>query len=218
MSNTSSTVPASQAQTVAIAILLRPQGRRGELLAEPLTDLDEVFAHGRTVQLQSSTPKTPLLTSRVLEDCWRPTGRNAGRLVLKLSDCNSINDAEALAGCQLLIPAAEMPVLDHDTFFVGDLIGCAFFDGTRQVGSIIDIEFPVGSDGRRLDDAAPLLAVQLDSADEPVLVPFIRAWLDQVDLDARRVTMHLPEGLLVGGELVGEAEADELDGESPDAV
>lgn len=198
-------------------MLLRPQGRRGELLAEPLTDLAEVFAKGRTVHMAGTTLEPTVgEASRVLEDCWTPTGRNAGRLVMKLSGCESINDAEALAGRRVLIPADEMPQLDADTFFVSDLVGCSFFDGDEQLGTIVDLEFPVGSDGRRLDDAAQLLVVEIPGEDEPVLVPFIRAWLDRVDVAARRVTMHLPEGL-VSGEEIGDEEGSK-DTEHDDAV
>jgi 16S rRNA processing protein RimM len=201
LSGLSITTPTSSitGSWIAIATLLRPQGRRGELLAEPLTDLAEVFAKGRTLHMAGAAlePAAGEVT-RVLEDCWTPTGRNAGRLVLKLSGCESINDAEALAGRRVLIPADEMPKLDADTFFVSDLVGCAFFDGANQLGTIVDLEYPVGSDGRRLDDAAQLLVVETPGGDEPVLVPFIRAWLESIDVTARRVTMHLPEGLVSG--------------------
>jgi 16S rRNA processing protein RimM len=199
---------------MAVATLLRPQGRRGELLAEPLTDLSEIFSAGRPVVLAAAgTLPKPESTTRTIEDHWLPTGKNAGRLVLKLSGCESIGEAEALAGLQVLVAAAEMPALDADTFFVGDLLGCGFFDGETQAGTIVDVEFPTGPDGRtRLEDAAPLLAVELAAGGEPVLVPFVRAWLESVDLAAKRVVMHLPEGLLGEAESAGaESEGEEDD-------
>jgi 16S rRNA processing protein RimM len=191
-----------------LAQLMRPQGRRGELLAQPLSDLPGLFAAGTATRLAAGTSSTPESTSELLriEDHWFPTGKNAGRIVLKLSGCDSIDAAEALAGRQLLIPSAAMPALDSDTFFVADLVGCTLFDGDIPVGTITGLEFPTGPDGRtRLEDAAPLLAVsgvppgdassQTEAA-EPMLVPFVRAWLESVDVPARRITMHLPEGLL----------------------
>ena len=48
-----------QNQWAAIAVLLRPQGRRGELLADPLTDLPELFASGRSVWLASAVADAP---------------------------------------------------------------------------------------------------------------------------------------------------------------
>jgi 16S rRNA processing protein RimM len=197
---------------IAVATLLRPQGRRGELLAEPLSDVAEVFVAGRKVMLSGKQ-----MEPRTLEEHWTPTGRNAGKIVLKLSGCESINDAEALAGRTVLIPAEEMPKLDDDTYFVGDLVGCAFFNGDEPAGRIVDVEFPVGSDGRRIEDAALLLVVEVVAGEEPVLVPFIRAWLHHVDVEERRVVMHLPEGLLTGdGEAVG-AEGDDAEGDAEDS-
>jgi 16S rRNA processing protein RimM len=217
------TIAASAPRWVAIARLLRPQGRRGELLADPLTDLPEVFQPGREVTLALAGVASPLPAQPTLrvEEAWSPTGKNAGRIVLKLSGCDSITAAEAFAGRDLLIPAAELPALEPGAFFVAELLGCELYDGRVLAGIIVDVQFPTSPDGRtRLEDAAPLLAIQLPhpaqphpaqpsnnlesepkSTPEPVLVPFIRAWLESVDLPARRIVMNLPAGLL--GEVEG---------------
>jgi 16S rRNA processing protein RimM len=206
----------SQSGWVSLARLLRPQGRRGELLADPLSDLPDIFAADRELFLAAPDAKTPPPSAPTLriEEHWFPTGKNAGRVVLKLSGCDTISAAEALAGKQLFIPAHDLPTLDPDTFFVGDLVGCTVYNVATPIGTIVDIEFATGPDGRtRLEDAAPLLAVQLTlpatlpraapaeapeplDLPEPILIPFVRAWLDSVDIPARRITMHLPEGLL----------------------
>jgi 16S rRNA processing protein RimM len=185
-----------------IATLLRPQGRRGELLSEPLTDLPEIFQPGREVYLAAAGAPTPAATPVTLEDAWHPTGKNAGRVVLKLSHSNSITEAETLAGKQLLIPADALPQLDADTYFVGDLIGCTLHvvsepDAAIPAGTIVEVQFATAPDGRtRLEDAAPLLGVETTPGEEPILIPFVRAWLVSVDIAAKRVVMNLPPGLL----------------------
>ena len=194
----------SNSNWVAIAQLLRPQGRRGELLAEPLTSLNELFAPGTQVWLSAANATAPrdAASSLTLEEHFFPTGKNAGRIVIKLSGCDSINSAEVLAGQQLLVPATAMPVLDADTFFVGDLLGCTLFDGDQPIGTVVDLQYATAPDGRtRLEDAAPLLAITPISTTptedpEPTLIPFVRAWLDNVDLPNKRIQMHLPPGLL----------------------
>jgi len=196
---------------VPIALLLRPQGRRGEILSEPLSDLADIFVTGTSVALalkDAATPK-PEAQPLILEEHWFPTGKNAGRIVLKLSGCDSISQAEALSGHQLLVPAASLPALAPDTFFVGDLLGCDLYDASApdasvRVGRVVDVQFATGPDGRtRLEDAAPLLGIELlsstpteDEDPDPVLIPFVRAWLDTVDIPARRIVMRLPAGLL----------------------
>ena len=188
-----------------IARLLRPQGRRGELLADPLSDLPDLFARNREVLLAAANASAPAPGTLPLhiEEHFFPTGKNAGRVVLKLSGCDSISAAELLAGQQLFIPTAELPPLDPGTFFVGDLLGCTLYDSASPntpAGTVTDVEFATGPDGRtRLEDAAPLLSVELAGqapGAEPILVPFVLAWIDTIDIAARRITMHLPEGLL----------------------
>ena len=187
-----------------IARLLRPQGRRGELLADPLSDLPNLFAPNREVLLAPATSAAPAPNTLPLhiEEHFFPTGKNAGRVVLKLAGCDSINAAELLAGQQLFLPTDQLPPLEPGTFFVGDLLGCTLYDAASPntpAGTVVDVEFATAPDGRtRLEDAAPLLSVELASHpnSEPILVPFVLAWIDTIDVAARRITMHLPEGLL----------------------
>jgi len=189
-------------QWTAVAVLLRPQGRRGELLADPLTDMPEIFAAGRSLWPASPTADAPTADTSplTLEEHFFPTGRNAGRIVLKLSGCDSISAAEQLAHQQLFVPASDLPALEDGAFFVGDLIGCELFNGETVAGTITGVEFPTTPDGRsRIEDAAPLLALDLPNASadaEPTLVPFVHDWIDSVDLAAKRIVMHLPDGLL----------------------
>ncbi len=200
---------------VPAAQILRPQGRRGELLID-LHGGADVFSPGRKLWLAKSEDGTPPFSGeRVVEHAWEPTGKNAGRLVIKLMGVETISDAEALARQFLLVRSSDLPPLDEDTFRVRDLIGCSLFDGDQLAGTVIDIQFPVGADGRtRLQDAPDLLAVEPVQAEgqagpesgprpvpgseqgpEPVLVPFVRAWLDEVNTRAKRIRMHLPPGL-----------------------
>jgi 16S rRNA processing protein RimM len=192
------------------ARLLRPQGRRGELLAEPLSDLPGLFVAGRRVSIAATTTDASLETA--IESVWSPTGRNAGRVVLKLVGVDTISAAELLGRRELLVLASDLPALEPDTWFVRDLVGCQLFDGTNLIGEITGVEYPMSADGRtRLPDAAPLLEVtgasdprsnpshsfsDTHSHVEPILIPFIKSWLDSVDLEKKRLVMHLPSGLV----------------------
>lgn len=206
--------PSSAASWTPAARLLRPQGRRGELLAEPLSDLLGIFEPGRRVSVAAAGAAPAIETT--IESQWSPTGRNAGRVVLKLAGVDSISAAELLAGRELLVLSSDLPALEPDTWFVRDLLGCQLFDGSSLVGEITGVEYPMAPDGRtRLSDAAPLLEVMPiadprsntnslspdpQSHPAPALIPFIRAWLDSVDLKQRRIVMHLPPGLVDLGE------------------
>jgi len=190
-------------QWTLVAVLLRPQGRRGEILADPLTDLPEIFSPGRSFWLAPAAASAPSADAAplTLEEHWFPTGRNAGRIVLKLSGCDTISAAEQLAQHQLFIRASDLPALEDGAFFVGDLIGCQLFNGETLAGTISAVEFATTPDGRsRIEEAAPLLAVDLPNSApdaEPTLVPFVQDWIVSIDLAAKRIVMHLPDGLLI---------------------
>ena len=191
---------------------------------------------GRRLWLAARKDDVPLSDqAHELHNAWQPSGRNAGRVVLKLDGTDSISAAEALAGKFLLLPTSALPPLDPGSFRVRDLIGCALYDRDRCAGTVIDVQFPVAADGRtRLEDAPDLLVVELpgivaslgivespvasksqaataasagpasdvlaaatplEKETEPVLVPFVQAWLLAVDIAAKRILMQLPPGL-----------------------
>ena len=198
---------------IAVAQLLRPQGRHGELLAELHADVALLIA-GCRLWVAAREDCLPFPdAARDLESAWQPTGRNAGRIVLKLRGTDSISAAEALAGQFLLLPLSALPPLAPYTFRVRDLVGCALYDSDQHTGTVVDVQFPVAADGRtRLEDAPDLLVIEpvisavqavaaAESAEmETVLVPFVQAWLLDLDLAAKRISMRLPPGLFTSAE------------------
>jgi 16S rRNA processing protein RimM len=183
---------------IVLAHLLRPQGRKGELLAELLTDFPERFGERERVFLAAPGFDGDASEAREAKvvGFWLPVGKNEGRIVLQFNGVDTISDAEALAGKDVLVPLEERLPLDEDAAYISELIGCTVFDGGVSVGTVEDIQFAMTPDGgRRLEEAAPLLLVRSDEADE-ILIPFAKAFLVKVDTGARRIDMTLPEGLV----------------------
>lgn len=181
---------------VWLARLRRPQGRKGEVFAEILTDFPEKFAERRQLWLLpedvSGTAQriTPGAAPRAVELAahWL----HKGGIVLHFVGIDSISAAETLAGQVVAIPRAERVALDEDEVYIGDLIGCALLDlganGTSEpalVGQIEDVDRTAGP--------VPLLVVQGQAGE--VLVPFAKSYLRKLDLEGKRVEMALPEGL-----------------------
>jgi 16S rRNA processing protein RimM len=179
-------------QWVTLARIVRPQGRRGEVLSDLLTDFPEQFTQQPQVSLL--TPAAARISATV-ESHWMPTGRSAGRIVLKFAGTDSISDAEKLAGYQVQIQSDQRLKLDDETYYVEDLIGCILVDGENEIGTIDDLHFPLDSEGRRIQDAASLFVVRRANGDE-LLIPFANAFIRNIDTKARRIEMNLPGGLL----------------------
>lgn len=188
----------SQTSWVVLAHLLRPQGRKGELLAELLTDFPEKFEERSKVFLAPSGFDGESSSARQAEVVghWLPVGKNVGRIVLQFAGIESISDAEKLAGLDVMVPREKRVELAEDAAYTSDLIGCTVFDNASEVGVVTDVQFAVTPDGaRRLEDAAPLLVVTAADGGE-VLVPFAKAFLVSMDVARKRIEMALPEGLL----------------------
>lgn len=173
---------------VHLARLIRPQGRRGEVLAEILTDFPERFAEMRNAFLWRGTnlPATPA----IIEQSWL----HKGKVVLKFAQVDTISAAEALRGAELVIPAEERVALDPDAVYISDLIGCRLVDlqpagpaDQSVVGTIQDVI--------QQEKTADLLIVAAEGGRE-YAIPFAKAYLVRVDLAGRRVEMNLPSGLL----------------------
>lgn len=183
---------------ITLAHLLRPQGRKGEVLAELFTDFPERFDDRTRVFLAKpglSSTETEAREISVISH-WLPVGRNHGRIVLGFEGIDSIDKAEELGGLDVLIPASERVELEEDAEYVSDLIGCVVYDNGVAVGTVTDVEFPTTSDGtRRLEDAAPLLSVQTEAGDE-VLIPYVQSFLVALLPEQKRIDMVLPAGLI----------------------
>jgi 16S rRNA processing protein RimM len=188
----------SASSWIVLAHLLRPQGRKGELLAELLTDFPERFEEQRRVFLAAPNFAGKEAEARAAEvvSFWLPVGKNEGRIVLQFAGIDSITTAEGLAGLDVIVPYEERVPLDEESEYISDLIGCMVYDGSIAVGVIDDVQFPTTPDGgRKLAEAAPLLVVLSADGDE-ILIPFAKAFLVGVKVREKRVDMVLPEGLV----------------------
>lgn len=168
---------------VVIARLLRPQGRRGEILADLLTDFPEKFAERR--QLWISSGRDGSRRELQLESFWM----HKGRIVLKFSGIDSISDAEPLAGMLVEIPHSQRASLDSGSFYVADLVGCTVVEvsfAPSNIGTIEEVEQGAGS--------APILIVRQASRQHEI--PFATEYIVRFDPDRRVLEMKLPVGLL----------------------
>ncbi|MGA7525301.1 MAG: ribosome maturation factor RimM [Acidobacteriaceae bacterium] len=180
-----------RAPWVLLARLVRPQGRRGELTAEVLTDFPERFHQRRRLTLIPPERVGTRPREVELENFWFLRSR----IVLKFRGIDSINEAEAIRGYTVAVPAEERAPLDPGSVYAGDLIGCHVIDlnhASLDVGEIADLD-------RGSSSSTELLVVHrrgLQGPDREVLIPLVKEYLVHIDPEHRRVEMRLPDGLL----------------------
>jgi len=170
----------SGGEFITLALVIKIQGRRGEVAVELHTGVPDRFREGMRLW---ALLKTGERREVAVEDLWP----HKGFLVLKFEGVETISDAEPLVGAELQLPRSERAELEPGWTYLSDLIGCTVFDGAREIGPIEDVQFGAGE--------APLLIVP-GAAKLPYEIPFAEAYLEKVDLERKQVRMRLPEGLL----------------------
>jgi 16S rRNA processing protein RimM len=197
--------PEQDSEWVWLARIRRPQGRKGEVFADILTDFPEKFADRRRLWLladpeSARAASNPAPREVELQAHWL----HKGGIVLHFAQYDSISAAETLAGSIVAIPIAERARLSDDEVYIADLIGCALFDVAKSEAAGTEADRPVSvgqvligqiEDVDRTAGPVALLVVRGAKSEEEILIPFAKSYLRAIDLAAKRVEMALPEGL-----------------------
>lgn len=192
---------AIKSQWVQVARILRPRGNKGEVVAELLTDFPARFSNVKRVFVRKGQGEARPIE---LQNFW--VDRNRPRTgVFHFAGSVDISDAEALRGCDVLLPFSERVSLPAGQYFVTDLIGCTVFEvqgvetklaspacaleeAAHVVGTVRDVFFP----GEGLA-GTPLL--QVDTPNGELLLPLAEEICRRIDVAGRRIEVRLPEGL-----------------------
>jgi 16S rRNA processing protein RimM len=205
-------VPDQDHDWTLLAHIRRPQGRKGEVFADILTDFPEKFAERRRLWLvREDTPapndmgapgpshsgigetsfpnlKPPIKppVEVQLTNHWL----HKGGIVLHFEGVDSITAAEALKGLYAAIPRIERAPLADGEAYISDLVGCLLVDVAhpepKVVGPIEDVDRSAG----------PVALLVVQGPNGETLIPFAQDYLRRIDLESRRVEMALPEGLV----------------------
>ncbi len=167
---------------LAIARILRPQGRKGEVAAEILTDFPARFQHLQKVFLEvpGQTPKP------IKVECAWP---HKGRIILKISGTDSIESASGLRGLQVFVPWEQRTPLPPHHYYRCELYGCRVVwerEG-REIGTVVEVESTGGVD---------VLHVRRSDGKNEVLIPLAQEICTRIDLASQTITIDPPEDLL----------------------
>ncbi|MBL8204428.1 MAG: 16S rRNA processing protein RimM [Blastocatellia bacterium] len=170
---------AQSEQLISIARIARPQGVRGEVIADILTDFPDRFAELTEVAL--------LRDGRVLGIFELEQHRfHKGRVLLKFAGYDDADSAEGLRGASVVIDREELIELEEDEYYLFDLEGCEVvtIDG-QSLGTVV-----------RVNDygAAPVLMVKNQTRE--FLIPLTRDICPDVDIDHKKIVVNPPQGLL----------------------
>lgn len=169
---------------LVVGHLTKPHGTRGDLLVQPLTDRpEEVFEAGRRVILGDETGsmgespiEAEVLAGRSYKRGW----------MITLEGVEDRTSAEDLTGRYLLVPAEERGEPAEGEFFYHQLLGLTVETVTGEtVGRV-----------REVYETEPRHMLEVKGESGLHLVPFDRRIVKAVELEAGRLVIDPPEGLL----------------------
>lgn len=171
-------------QLVPVGRITKPHGLKGELKFVPFLVDDEILTCLNQIYLE---------TSRGSPTQWQVESlRGSGaKLILKLKGCNSIEDAEDLAGQTLSAPREEFAELPEGEYYRFDILGLDVFDEKGLgYGKVTDVIVTGSNDVYIVSDGK-----------KEILLPMIDEVIKKIDLKERKLIFHIIEGLLENDEV-----------------
>jgi 16S rRNA processing protein RimM len=162
---------------VCVGIVTGAHGVRGAVRLKSFTaEPEDIAAYG---PLEDETGERRF--------ALRLVGNAKGVLIAAIAGIDDRDRAEALRGLRLYLPRAALPPPEEEEYYHADLIGleATLADGTA-LGTVRAV-YDFGA-GDTLEIAR--------ASGPPVLVPFTRAVVPDIDLDAGRLVIDPPAGLL----------------------
>jgi len=163
---------------VVIGLLRRAHGVRGEVSAQPVSDMPERFkALERVLVRHGGTTR---------EVAVEGVRRKGGSVLLKLEGVDDRTAAEALTGAEIGVGRNDVCPIPEGTYYVFDLIGCRVVGkDDRDIGLIDDVWKTPAND---------VFAVKTASGE--VLIPVVQSVVKEIDLRRKIVKIEEIEGLL----------------------
>jgi 16S rRNA processing protein RimM len=165
---------------IAVGVIRRPHGVRGEASVEPWTDSVDRFAELHRVTLVSPDESS---TREAEIESFRPHG---DRALIKFAGIERPEDLQTLQNWTVEIPEDEARQLAEDEYFLHDLVGLTLVDANGRERGVV-IEAYEGGGGVLLNVKRP------DGSKYEV--PFAREICTEIDLEQKRIRVQFPEGL-----------------------
>lgn len=162
-----------------VGAITQTHGLRGEVKVFPTTDDVKRFKKLKEVILDTGKEKMLLEIESV---------RFFKQLViLKFKGFDNINDIERYKGKNLYVTRENAVKLKKDEYFIADLIGVEIYDETDSPIGVLENVITTG--------ANDVYEIALSDGRD-LLLPAIKQCILEVDMEKRRMKIHILDGLL----------------------
>ncbi len=161
----------------AIGRVLRPHGIRGELRVEILTDFPERVGELRYVYVGARHRRNRLQSARP----------HRGALLIKLEGCDDRNAAELLRGALIHVALEDAVPLEEGEYYHFQVLGVQVeTEAGEPLGEVVEVLSTPGAND----------VYVVHGPRGEVLLPAIRDVVLELDVEAKRMVVHLMPGLV----------------------
>ncbi len=161
-----------------IGYILKPHGLKGAVSIHLDADDPSKYHQMESVIVKIGDNLIPFFISDI--------HINGSKGVLHFEDVRTVEDAEGLRSCPLLLPLELLPKLAENQFYYHEVIGYTVVDRERGPLGLIDTIFSSG----RQD------LISMNYSGKEVLIPIVPEVVIRANHPKREVEVILPEGLL----------------------
>lgn len=176
--------PPAGPRFLIIGRLLRPHGVRGEVRTEIITELPERFEWLKEAYL-SRDPDDPQPQAVPVEG----VRFHQNQVLLKLGGYETREAVDALRQLWLMVPLDEAIPLEEGEYYVYQMEGMSVYtDEGEYLGQLMEIIETRAND-------VYLVQQEVDGQMKELLLPDIDEVILDVDVESKRMTVHLLDGL-----------------------
>lgn len=162
-----------------VGVISSTHGIRGEVKVFPTTDDINRFKKLKSVILDTGKEQLTLEVQGV--KFFKQFA------IVKFKGIDNINDIEKYKGMSLYVERKDAIPLEKDEYYIADLIDMhVFTEDGAEFGTLIDV----------LETGANEVYVIQNAEHGEVLVPAIKECILDVNIEEKKMTIHLLEGLL----------------------
>ena len=166
-------------QYLEIGQIVNTFGIKGMVKIVPFTDNIERFDELKKVYIVNKKSRKEYEVEEVKY--------HKNMVLMKFKGIEKVEEAENLRNCYLEIDRKDAKQLEEDTYYIVDLIGLdVYTDEGKNLGKLDDV-FNTGSND---------IYVVKDELGKQILLPAIKEVIKNVDLENKKITVHLLEGLV----------------------
>ncbi len=174
----------AEPEFLVVGQVTKPHGTKGEVFVWPLTEHpDELFAEGQELILGDAEGAISAESPRLTVEQSRPFKRG---LLVKWVGYADRTAVSPLGGRYLLVPAGRLAPLEEGEVYYHQLLGL----------EVVTVEGEVVGRVREVYETEPAHLLEVKGPERLHLIPFVQRIVKKVDLEAGRLVIKPPPGLL----------------------